>query len=51
MILALAGIYGTLAFGVNVLTTIFLVDRWGRRRYVPTHPIQPLRVRNGTVDA
>jgi hypothetical protein len=34
MILALAGIYGTVAFTVNVLTTILLTDRWGRRRYV-----------------
>ncbi|KIX96994.1 uncharacterized protein Z520_07108 [Fonsecaea multimorphosa CBS 102226] len=32
MILALASIYGTLAFSSNVLTTIFMTDRWGRRK-------------------
>jgi hypothetical protein len=34
MILALAAIYGTLAFTSNVLTTRFLADQWGRRKYV-----------------
>ena len=31
-ILALAGVYGTIAFSTNVTTTIFLLDRWGRRK-------------------
>ena len=34
MILALAAIYGTLAFSTNALTTTFLVDRWGRRKMI-----------------
>ena len=29
MILALAGVYGTIAFSTNFLTTIFLTDSWG----------------------
>lgn len=33
-ILALSGVYGTIAFGANVLTTLFLTDQWGRRKYV-----------------
>ena len=36
MILALAGIYGTLAFSSNLLTTIFLLDQWGRRKMILT---------------
>jgi hypothetical protein len=36
MILALAGIYGTLAFSSNFLTTIFLLDQWGRRKMLLT---------------
>ncbi|KAH0841116.1 MFS monosaccharide transporter [Fonsecaea pedrosoi] len=32
MILALASIYGTLAFTSNVLTTVFMNDQWGRRK-------------------
>ena len=43
MILALAAIYGTIAFSSNVLTTRFLADQWGRRKYVslssPSHPL------------
>ena len=34
MILALAGVYGTLAFTTNVATTVFLVDKWGRRKMI-----------------
>ncbi|KIW73033.1 hypothetical protein PV04_01186 [Phialophora macrospora] len=34
MILALAAIYGTLAFTSNVLTTRFLADQWGRRNMI-----------------
>lgn len=34
MILALAAIYGTLAFLSNVLTTKFLTDQWGRRKMI-----------------
>ncbi|OQV02845.1 hypothetical protein CLAIMM_07970 [Cladophialophora immunda] len=34
MILALASIYGTLAFTSNVLTTKFLTDQWGRRKMI-----------------
>ncbi|OJJ50482.1 hypothetical protein ASPZODRAFT_126362 [Penicilliopsis zonata CBS 506.65] len=32
MILALAGVYGTIAFLVNSITTRFLTDQWGRRK-------------------
>lgn len=32
MILALAAVYGTIAFLANVLTTKFLTDQWGRRK-------------------
>lgn len=31
-ILALAGVYGTVAFMTNLVTTIFLTDQWGRRK-------------------
>lgn len=31
MILALAGLYGTCVFTTNLITTVFLTDRWGRR--------------------
>lgn len=31
-ILALSGVYGTIAFGTNLLTTLFLTDQWGRRK-------------------
>lgn len=31
-ILALAAVYGTVAFLTNVLTTKFLTDQWGRRK-------------------
>ncbi|OAP59509.1 hypothetical protein AYL99_06807 [Fonsecaea erecta] len=34
MILALASIYGTLAFSSNVLTTVFMNDQWGRRKMI-----------------
>lgn len=33
-ILCLAGVYGTIGFLFNCLTSAFLVDRWGRRKYV-----------------
>lgn len=33
-ILALSGVYGTIAFASNVVTTLFLTDAWGRRKYV-----------------
>lgn len=36
MILALAGVYGTITFVSNVITTLFLTDQWGRRKYVIT---------------
>lgn len=35
-ILALAGVYGTIAFVSNVLTTLFLTDQWGRRKMILT---------------
>ena len=35
-ILALAGVYGTMAFVSNVLTTRFLTDQWGRRKMILT---------------
>jgi sugar porter (SP) family MFS transporter len=35
-ILALAGVYGTVAFTSNVLTTRFLTDQWGRRKMILT---------------
>ncbi|KAI0165126.1 putative MFS monosaccharide transporter [Hypoxylon sp. FL1284] len=33
-ILALAGVYGTVAFVANVVTTRFLTDQWGRRNMI-----------------
>ncbi|KAL1848905.1 hypothetical protein Daus18300_013464 [Diaporthe australafricana] len=33
-ILALAGVYGTIAFISNLLTTLFLTDQWGRRKMI-----------------
>lgn len=33
-ILALAGVYGTVAFSSNALTTLFLTDQWGRRKMI-----------------
>ena len=36
MILALAGIYGTIALSTNLMTTIFVTDRWGRRPMILT---------------
>ncbi|ROV89387.1 hypothetical protein VSDG_08641 [Cytospora chrysosperma] len=35
-ILALAGVYGTVAFTTNLITTIFLTDQWGRRKMILT---------------
>lgn len=35
-ILALAGVYGTVAFVTNLITTIFLTDQWGRRKMILT---------------
>ncbi|KAK5724238.1 hypothetical protein LTR17_013524 [Elasticomyces elasticus] len=35
-ILALAGVYGTMAFVSNALTTRFLTDQWGRRKMILT---------------
>lgn len=32
MILALAAVYGTIAFLSNALTTKYLTDQWGRRK-------------------
>lgn len=32
MILALAAVYGTVAFLSNVITTTYLTDSWGRRK-------------------
>lgn len=34
MILALAAVYGTLAFTSNAITTRFLTDQWGRRKMI-----------------
>jgi len=36
MILVLAGVYGTLAFTSNAITTRFLTDNWGRRPMILT---------------
>ena len=36
MILALASIYGTIAFTSNVITTKYLLDQWGRRPMILT---------------
>ena len=33
-ILALAAVYGTIAFLSNALTTKYMTDQWGRRKYV-----------------
>ncbi|KAI1100900.1 putative MFS monosaccharide transporter [Jackrogersella minutella] len=33
-ILALAGVYGTVAFIANTITTRFLTDQWGRRKMI-----------------
>ncbi|KAF4122878.1 transporter [Geosmithia morbida] len=33
-ILALAGVYGTITFVSNAITTLTLTDQWGRRKYV-----------------
>ncbi|RDK46539.1 MFS monosaccharide transporter [Aspergillus phoenicis ATCC 13157] len=35
-ILALAAVYGSIAFIVNVLTTTYLADQWGRRKMLLT---------------
>ncbi|KAI4850175.1 putative MFS monosaccharide transporter [Aureobasidium sp. EXF-8845] len=35
-ILALAGVYGTIAFFSNAITTAFLTDQWGRRKMILT---------------
>lgn len=35
-ILALAGVYGTIAFLSNALTTRYLTDQWGRRKMILT---------------
>lgn len=35
-ILALAAVYGTIAFTSNVLTTRYLTDQWGRRKMILT---------------
>lgn len=43
MILALAGVYGTLTFVANCITTKYLADQWGRRKSVNARCIfQPL---------
>jgi hypothetical protein len=31
-ILALAGVYGTIAFTSNAITTRYMTDQWGRRK-------------------
>ncbi|KAF4900197.1 putative glucose transporter HXT5 [Colletotrichum fructicola] len=33
-ILALAGVYGTVAFVVNYIALVFFMDRWGRRKMI-----------------
>lgn len=35
-ILALAAVYGTIAFSSNVFTTKYLTDQWGRRKMILT---------------
>lgn len=35
-ILALAGVYGTVTFISNVITTRYLTDQWGRRKMILT---------------
>ncbi|KAI5207034.1 putative MFS monosaccharide transporter [Aureobasidium subglaciale] len=35
-ILALAGVYGTIAFLSNAITTAYLTDQWGRRKMILT---------------
>ncbi|CAD0029927.1 unnamed protein product [Aureobasidium pullulans] len=35
-ILALAGVYGTVAFFSNAITTTYLTDQWGRRKMILT---------------
>ena len=34
--LGLASVYGTCAFGSNVISTKYLLDRWGRRKMILT---------------
>ena len=36
MVLALAAVYGTIAFTSNALTTKYLTDQWGRRKMILT---------------
>jgi hypothetical protein len=33
----LAAVYGTIAFCSNAITTRFMTDQWGRRKYVTRH--------------
>lgn len=44
-ILALAAVYGTISLLMNCLTTIFLTDQWGRRKYA----IQILDISEGKI--
>ena len=43
MILALAGVYGTITFVSNSITTRFLTDQWGRRKYATLSTLFGLR--------
>jgi MFS family permease len=40
-ILCLAGVYGTVGFICNCLTSAFLTDQWGRRKYVTLNTSRP----------
>jgi hypothetical protein len=40
-ILCLAGLYGTVGFTCNCLTSAFLADQWGRRKYVTLNASPP----------
>jgi len=48
-ILALAAVYGTVAFLSNAITTKYMTDQWGRRKYVlPLHYIKLFTHENPT---
>lgn len=50
-ILALAAVYGTVAFIFNCLTTKYLTDQWGRRKYITHQLNQPYHISNKTQNA
>lgn len=45
-ILALAAVYGTVAFLSNAFTTKYMTDQWGRRKYVPEKSSQYQSIAN-----